>query len=182
MRCKIDIIWFDLLTMEKEYLLSQLQTFYKTLEKETTRLEKTHAERLQCKKGCAACCVDDITIFSIEAENIKTKNKAFFAKESPHALGKCAFLDQNEGCRIYKTRPYVCRTQGLPLRWIQEKIEYRDICPLNENDEPVEEIPSQHCFTFENYEEQLAILQIKFDGGSLERTMLRDLFYSQTNT
>ncbi|MBK7707050.1 MAG: hypothetical protein IPJ30_15135 [Acidobacteria bacterium] len=53
----------------------------------------------------------------------------------PHTRGACAFLDQ-DACRIYPDRPYVHRTQGLPLRWIEDDLEeafkYRDICPLNE--------------------------------------------------
>src|SRR5512134_1307867 len=83
------------------------------------RLHTHHAARLQCRRGCASCCVDDITVFEVEAERIRAHHAELLASGQSHLPGACAFLDDEGGCRIYADRPYVCRTQGLPLRWIE---------------------------------------------------------------
>ena len=90
----------------------------------------------------------------------------------------CAFLDAEGACRIYADRPYVCRTQGLPLRWIEEDfdetIEYRDICPLNAAGEPVEDLEAADCWTIGPFEEELSMIQA--GTGDSARVPLRDLF------
>lgn len=157
--------------------MTELETFYTDLDQKCNELSLQNAGRLQCKKGCSSCCVDDITVFEIEAENIKTKYSQFLKTEYPHQAGACAFLDNTGACRIYDARPYVCRTQGLPLRWIEENTEYRDICPLNElENEPVTEIEENKCFHSEPYEIRLALMQIKHDHGAMKRIALRSLF------
>jgi Fe-S-cluster containining protein len=163
-----------------EKSIEKLKLFYQTVDSLTTELEKTHAERLNCKKGCSACCVDDITVFEIEAENIRANNLEFLKNAEPNEKGMCAFLDKNGACRIYVDRPYVCRTQGLPLRWFDEfendLVEFRDICPLNENDDPIEAIAEENCWTIGEFEAKLAELQNEFSSGTMKRIKLRDLF------
>lgn len=100
--------------------------------------------------------------------------------EMPHPEGSCAFLDERGACRVYAARPFVCRTQGLPFRWIGETdagelVEFRDICPLNESGEPVEEIAADDCFTLGETEDRLRALQMAA-SGDLGRVRLRDLF------
>jgi Fe-S-cluster containining protein len=65
-------------------------------------------------------------------------------------------------CRVYAHRPYVCRTQGLPLRVLLEgegegeqnesgdesvPKEHRDICPLNADKLDVKALPADQCWT-----------------------------------
>lgn len=142
-------------------------------------LERRHANRLQCRRGCTDCCVDDLTVFEVEAERIREKC-ADVLQESPHPAGACAFLDAEGACRIYAHRPYVCRTQGLPLRWIDDEAgaEMRDICPLNESGPPVESLTAEACWTLGPFEGRLAALQ-QGTTGTLQRVRLRDLFSSE---
>lgn len=141
------------------------------------RLENRHADRLLCRRGCSACCVDDITVFSVEAVRIRVEFPDVLASTPPHATGACAFLDDWGACRIYTARPYVCRTQGLPLRWIDEQadgewVEYRDICELNEAGVPLEELPEQDCWSLGEIEGELAELE-RQEASKLRRPMLR---------
>lgn len=159
------------------------------LDRATRRLYVLHAERLQCRRGCSSCCVDGLTVFEVEAEPIRLKHAALLAEGVPHPEGACAFLDEEGGCRIYAERPYVCRTQGLPLRWLDEVdgeiVEMRDICPLNEVGDPVEHLAEEDCWTLGPFEERLAKLQVASrpsrpssptgPSGST-RTSLRGLF------
>ena len=145
------------------------------LDREVENLEARHAERLRCASGCADCCVDELTVFEVEARAIREHYPELLANGTPHAPGKCAFLDEQQSCRIYEQRPYVCRTQGLPLRWTVEGGEMRDICPRNETDEPIIELAESDCWTLGPYEWELAQLQRR-EGEADERITLRSLF------
>lgn len=159
---------------------NKIERFYREVDRAAGRLAKVHAGRLKCRKGCSACCVDGITVFEIEAENIRQTHAELLKTEKPHAAGMCAFLDASGACRIYESRPYVCRTQGLPFRWTEEDldriIEYRDICPLNEAGEPVEDLPEEKCWTIGEFEARLARLQEESGAGQMKRVALRELF------
>jgi Fe-S-cluster containining protein len=161
--------------------LAALEALYHEVDDRSARLSELHAERLQCRLGCTACCVDEITVFDLEAANIRRHHGSLLAAESPHPPGACAFLDEAGACRIYAQRPYVCRTQGLPLRWMDEgsdgePIELRDICPLNESGPPLEQLPPERCWTIGEFEGRLAGLQHSASGGTLRRVALRALF------
>ncbi|MBK7707837.1 MAG: YkgJ family cysteine cluster protein [Acidobacteria bacterium] len=157
---------------------SLVEDLYSRVDAAASRLAEVHSDRLKCAQGCASCCVDDITVFEIEAANIRSKHPELLESEMPHTRGACAFLDDQNACRIYPDRPYVCRTQGLPLRWIEddleEAFEYRDICPLNEAGEPIEKLDEADCWTIGPFEDELARLQIA--SGNTNRVPLRDLF------
>ena len=159
----------------------ELLKFYADVDAAAKRLADVHADRLKCAKGCSSCCVDGITVFEIEADNIKARHADLLSEGAPHPEGACAFLDSEGACRIYENRPYVCRTQGLPLRWIEEEAktfdEYRDICPLNDiPDEPLEDLPENECWTIGDFEGRLATLQISRSNGEPKRVHLRTLF------
>jgi uncharacterized protein len=147
--------------------------------REIRRLHVVHAARLQCRRGCPSCCVDGLTVFEVEAQNIRGWHAELLATGTLHAEGACAFLDETGACRIYGERPYVCRTQGLPLRWIEERdgsaVELRDICPLNEVGEPIQGMRADACWSIGPVEERLALLQFAARAES-PRIRLRDLF------
>jgi hypothetical protein len=75
--------------------------------------------------------------------------------------------------------PYVCRTQGLPLRWLEDLgddvVEMRDICPLNEPGTPIEELDPADCWTIGPYEDRLQAIARAFEPG-MGRVRLRGLF------
>ncbi len=158
-----------------------MQRLYTIIDRQTAQLAEIHAARLQCGRGCSSCCVDELTVFAVEALHIQQHNAVLLAHGTPHPPGACAFLDIDGSCRIYAQRPYVCRTQGLPLRWLDEDdtgevYELRDICPLNEAGPPIEELPAEECWTLGPAEESLARLQAAHDGGQARRVALRSLF------
>lgn len=157
-----------------------LATLHATIDRQALHLAVLHADRLNCRRGCSSCCVDGLTVFEIEAEPIRRLHAELLATGVPHAEGACAFLDAEGACRIYAERPYVCRTQGLPLRWLEPRdgdaVELRDICPLNESGTPIEDLPAPSCWTLGPVEEELARLQIESDTPDRPRTSLRNLF------
>ena len=125
--------------------------------------------------------MDGITVFEVEAERIRLAHPELLRTGTPHPAGACAFLGDAGECRVYAERPYVCRSQGLPLRWLEEdahgeRVERRDICPLNEAGEPLEALPETACFTLGPCEGRLRRIQEAGDGGTGRRVALRALF------
>jgi len=162
--------------------LETVVQLHEQIDREVAKLALVHTKRLVCRRGCSDCCVDDITVFEVEAARIGRDHPRLLSHESAHPEGACAFLDSRGACRIYASRPYVCRTQGLPLRWIEESesgptIELRDICPLNESDHPpLETLAAEDCWSLGPYESRLAQLQVDTAGAPPRRVRLRDLF------
>ena len=161
--------------------LDALRRLHDEVDRDAGALAERHRARLRCGRGCHACCVDGLTVFEIEAERIRAAHAELLRSGRPHPAGACAFLGDAGECRIYADRPYVCRTQGLPLRWLEEAagdaiVERRDICPLNEAGEPIEGLRSDDCWTLGPVEDRLRRLQEAQDGGAGRRVTLRGLF------
>lgn len=138
-------------------------------------LSKRLGDRLVCRLGCASCCVDDLTVFEVEAESIRMAYPEVLVGE-PAVAGACAMLGPSGECRVYAARPYVCRTQGLPLRWAEAGSERRDICPLNDEANDLLSLSSEDCWTLGPVESRLAAAQARSDGGEGRRVSLRSLF------
>ena len=160
--------------------MDALRALHAEVDAATARLEAVHAGRLACGEGCAGCCVDGLRVFEVEAERIRRHHAPLLRDGKPRAPGACAFLDAEDRCRIYDDRPYVCRTQGLPLTWVEETAEgagwVRDICPLNAEGVALEAIDAASCWQIGPFEGRLAMLQARHDGGELQRIALRALF------
>lgn len=139
-------------------------------------------DALRCRRGCSGCCQDELTVFVVEAALIRSRHSDLLKSGTPAAEGQCAFLDEAGACRIYPSRPYVCRTQGLPLRWMAEEgHEARSVCELNGTDEWLVQLPSSSCFELGPFEGRLASLQAGLQGArpgreTLDRVPLRSLF------
>lgn len=163
-----------------ETLKESLEELHEAVDLAVRRLLARGAWQPQCGLGCRHCCVDGLTVFEVEAELIQRRFEPLL-RGLPHPEGACAFLDDAGACRIYEHRPYVCRTQGLPLRWIDEDAadglcEMRDICPENEAACDVLVLDSDACWLIGPFEERLRSIQTASHAGSLKRVSLRSLF------
>ena len=160
-------------------LIQILQMFYQKTDAMCNYLSKMNEDRLQCKKGCSACCVDNLEVMGLEAAYIKNKYPEVL-NEKPNKLGQCAFLDETGACRVYEARPFICRTHGLPLQWeIEEngqKSKVLDICELNETETPLSDLADNQIFDVNMFEEILIGLQLNADLGKMDRVKLREMF------
>lgn len=169
--------------MSADPILDALIALHDEIDEWAQELARLHADRLRCGRGCHRCCSDELTVFEVEAHRIRARHPDLLARGKPGPLGGCAFLDDQGACRIYADRPHVCRTQGLPLRWLEERpdgewVEYRDICPLNEEGPSLVEIDLTECWSLGIYEPRLEELQLQAQGGQgpARRVALRELF------
>jgi Fe-S-cluster containining protein len=171
-------------------VLPAIRRIHGEVDRRVRGLVRRNGARLRCGLGCHACCTDGLSVFEVEADRIRAGAAALLAEGAPHPAGACAFLDEAGACRVYADRPYVCRTQGLPLRWTEGaepvEVEYRDICPENEVEgAPLEALPATDCWRIGPTEAALRALQLERqaaeavpEGGQAEprRVALRDLF------
>ncbi|MEE9382987.1 MAG: YkgJ family cysteine cluster protein [Nannocystaceae bacterium] len=114
------------------------------VEAHAARTTAEHADQMFCKRGCTACCRQDLNVSRVEADHIskwlETRGSPLPAADDArtrvdaHPLFErlagdrgCAFLSEG-ACSIYEVRPVICRTHGLPIR--TDRVEV-DVCPLN---------------------------------------------------
>jgi Fe-S-cluster containining protein len=164
--------------MDQKPLIERL---HDKVDTQVSELENALPMPLHCRKGCADCCVDDLTVFEVEAERIR-REFGDVLRGTPSPEGMCAFLSvEDRSCRIYSGRPYVCRTQGLGLRWFEEDeqteeiVEYRDICPLNLDALNLELADEAQLWLIGPTEDELQRAQW-VSTGDMSRVSLRDLF------
>jgi len=162
-------------------ILDWVERLHAVVDELVAPIARANGPRLTCRAGCNDCCTDGLSVFAVEAAVIERHHAALLAEGRPNDDGGCAFLDAQGECRVYAHRPYVCRTQGLPLRWLErdedgQPAEVRDVCPRNAAGSPLEELEADHCWTVGPIEERLAQRQSSIDAGEGRRVALRSLF------
>src|SRR3989339_1823577 len=136
-------------------LLKQLDTFQK-------RVLARYGKAIACRRGCSSCCILE-TVFPIEAWYVehalgKLSNTALqaLARQIKKARsGECVLLVRNQ-CLIYKQRPIICRTHGLPLI-IEGKIDFCD-----KNFKGVSSLDGQSILDLEKTTMVLAAINLRF--------------------
>jgi uncharacterized protein len=100
---------------------------------------------ITCRSGCDDCCRRRFSVTAIEAEVI-AEGLAALPVEAREALaaraiggdpGVCPALEDDGRCAIYPSRPVICRTHGLPIRFAPpdpgppHRLPIVDACPRN---------------------------------------------------
>ncbi|MFA7382964.1 MAG: YkgJ family cysteine cluster protein [Desulfurivibrionaceae bacterium] len=119
------------------------------LDAEISRIGEIHAPALTCGPGCASCCLS-FSVLPLEAaflrkalDALPPASQARLARNLAAGDERCPWLI-DELCSIYAARPVICRTQGLPLAYVDQEREAIEVsaCPLN--------FPADYAFTPEN--------------------------------
>lgn len=142
--------------------------------------EKKFEKSMKCKKGCSACCYTDLSIFTVEADRIKEwfndlaseeKSRLRNLWQSPVQSGACAFL-YNDECTIYDSRPIICRSHGVLVKYSLSGVDQFDICPLNETPETLSS--EKDALDVDRLNTLLSLAQNSHDGTEA-RVSLKDL-------
>ena len=114
---------------------------YGALVSDLDRLMHALSQRLQsfinCAPGCSPCC-RKFSVLPLEAALIYGSAPPSL---KPISGGEQCPLLANDRCSIYPKRPLICRTQGLPIGYVDETNEQIEVsaCPLNfSEDHPFE--------------------------------------------
>lgn len=143
---------------------------YRSLKKEIDAavkiLEKEHSSHLKCKTGCDLCCMDygilPVEFFSILNELKSGGFDKGKLRETPQKENSCLFL-QNRICAIYKSRPIICRTHGLPLLFTNEDGEWQlSACELNFTQFNFEKFTIDNTYPQDKYNSKLFLLNRDF--------------------
>lgn len=124
--------------------VQEYQDLLAALDTEISRIGEIHGATLSCGPGCASCC-RAFSVLSIEAVCVQ-EAIASLDKARQERLGRNLAEDDDrcpllidDLCGIYAARPVICRTQGLPLAYVDAERETIEVsaCPLNFSDEYV---------------------------------------------
>jgi Fe-S-cluster containining protein len=96
-----------------------------------------HADAVNCRGGCDACC-RHLTLFPVEAVALRLAldtldhdlKKVIQDRAGKSAGDACPLLDQGL-CLMYRHRPIICRTHGMPVLTDRGDGPAVDFCPLN---------------------------------------------------
>lgn len=117
--------------IEKKKIFEKYRRFIAKTDKSADSLSQMHNGHIFCKAGCSQCCMD-YKIFPLEFHFISEalKNREVNTNSAPEE-GGCIFLN-NHLCSIYDVRPFICRTHGLPLLYVNDDDEWElSACELN---------------------------------------------------
>lgn len=106
--------------------LKEKKTKVYELYDEYERLVQPYKSKAVCEKGCASCCIDVGSVGATTLEGLiiteylqgwdrqalKEINRNLGENRNDklsQAFNRCAFLDQEQSCRIYAVRPFSCR-------------------------------------------------------------------------
>lgn len=161
------------------------QKLVRSIDVMTKSLASRHDKYLNCKKGCDLCCMD-YSVLPVEYHFLESKinlQKGTAAnKKRNSSKNGCVFLQDHE-CTIYKDRPVICRTHGLPLLFINDDYEWElSTCELNFQDYDYELFTSDNTFPQDKINSSLFMLNKAFiknweskSYGEFDRIPLRNL-------
>ena len=126
-----------------------LSALYEKVQVHSDRIMDTYSSKFQCRRGCSDCRSSDRSVSAVEYANVaqalsevpeKTLSRL---KSQPRSKKRCSML-LDGACSVYKARPLICRSHGLPL--VLERSKGRqivDVCPLNFKDGSLGTLPPE---------------------------------------
>ena len=160
-----------------EKIVETMMSFYRQVDEVWEGVERNleaSGKLRRCRKGCCGCCLDGLTVTQVEASVIRGKYPEVL-EEAAGAQGRCAFLDEEGGCRVYEARPVKCRTHGIPMALRDEAGEWMFGCCEERTDIDVESLTEGEIFNPEVMDMKLGMME-KMMYGTFNRIELRSLF------
>ncbi|HCY86454.1 MAG TPA: zinc/iron-chelating domain-containing protein [Desulfobacteraceae bacterium] len=133
---------------EVYHLLKNYDDLLERIDSHVNRVTSLFSPHISCKKGCDACC-RFLSLFPVEAfalsrafsnlpENLRRLvldevKKSQGSQGSEGSEEKCPLLI-GHACMLYKARPIICRTHGLPIYMEKDGEGMVDFCPENFKD------------------------------------------------
>lgn len=101
-------------------------------------IQASLGDQITCSEGCSSCCTA-ITLFPVEAAALREALDQLPQQEAEEvrrqitsqASGERCPLLSHHRCLLYRARPIICRTHGLPIIYSEDGQRRSDCCPLN---------------------------------------------------
>lgn len=124
-------------------------------------LEALHSSHMKCTKACSHCCMN-FGVLPIEAYAIAQVIQGKTAKPvADEHTDNCRFL-QDSLCSIYSNRPFICRTQGLPIVYLIDEQYELSACNINFTTCNDSFFTQENCLFMDSYNSELYRLNIDF--------------------
>lgn len=108
--------------MSKAGAIEEYFGLRKRIDTQIHTIRAVYEKDIACSAGCSSCCTN-LTVFPIEfyaiLEDLKNNGVAP-GNISFDESAQCGFLDKKHLCRIYASRPIICRTHGLPILFLND--------------------------------------------------------------
>lgn len=147
----------------KQYF-EQYENLREVIDKRSSDLSKKHSKHMSCKAGCDLCCMD-YSIFPIEFYYIAEQLKKSSSCPGTNTVAKpeeCIFLVK-QLCTIYKYRPIICRTHGLPLLYMSDDGNWElSACHLNFTQFDMSEFTDSNTYAQDKFNSKLFLLNKDF--------------------
>lgn len=126
-----------------------------SLDNRISELYATHSDYVQCKHKCSSCCIN-FGILAVEKYYILHAIENSSKYTTQHEDETCAFL-WNNSCSIYAHRPFICRTQGLPIVYLQEDtgVYELSVCELNFKNIDMSYFTEENCLFMDFFNSEL---------------------------
>lgn len=133
------------------------------VDKLSDKLSNQHKSNLNCKKGCDSCCME-FSVLPVEFFTIvdEMKNRELSINHQANDE-QCMFLVGHE-CQIYPSRPFICRTHGLPLLYMNDEGTAWELsfCELNFTDFELADFEDTNTFPQDKFNSQMYLLNKAF--------------------
>lgn len=104
----------------KENAIEQYRQLRSLADDISESLTAIHGENIVCRKGCCGCCVN-LSVFPVEFNSILDELRSDGVEKLEFdESASCGFLKDGL-CSIYKYRPLICRTHGLPIAFLDDE-------------------------------------------------------------
>ncbi len=132
------------------------------IDAKVSALEQIHNSHMKCKAGCSMCC-REYAILPVEFESIlnRLKKEASPAINPNYGPDECPFLVDRR-CSIYKNRPIICRTHGLPLLFMGDENWELSACELNFTKVKEDYFSFENTFPQDTFNSELFVLNQQF--------------------
>ncbi len=113
------------MTADRDPADRHLDELWSKVDAFTERVAERYPGALACAPGCSDCCRRELSVTSIEAARIAAvvRDLPPPARDLLAARSRsgepCVALEADGRCAIYAARPLVCRSHGVPLRFVE---------------------------------------------------------------
>lgn len=114
---------------------------------------------LQCGPGCSECCIR-FSILPLEAAIVAWELQLVDQLQE-HDEEKCRLL-ASELCLVYNVRPIICRTQGLPLGYVDEEAGTIEVSACHRNFPADFPFAHEDLLYMQDFNERLAALNFEY--------------------
>lgn len=113
------------MTAERDPADRHLDDLWSKVDAFTERVGQRYPGALACAPGCSDCCHRELSVTTIEAARITALVRDLPPSERDLLAARsrsgepCVALEADGRCAIYAARPLVCRSHGVPLRFVE---------------------------------------------------------------